>query len=41
MGLFIIKSKLSGKHHLEASLDLKSNMNRAVFQLKQEDVAFY
>ena len=34
MGLLAFQSTITGKHHLEASLDLKSTMNRTLFQLK-------
>lgn len=34
MGVFSIISKTSGKRYLEATPNLRSRMNRAVFQLK-------
>lgn len=34
MGIFIIRSKLSNKYYMEATQDLKSKMNRSIFQLK-------
>lgn len=34
MGIFAIHCKLNNKYYIEATQDLKSRMNRAVFQLK-------
>lgn len=34
MGIFIIKCKKNNKYYIEATQDLKSRTNRAVFQLK-------
>lgn len=34
MGIFIIRCKVNNKYYIEATQDLKSRMNRAVFQLK-------
>ncbi len=34
MGIFSICCKLNNKYYMEATQDLKSRMNRAVFQLK-------
>lgn len=33
MGIFSIQSKITGKYYLEGTLNLKSSINRALFQL--------